>query len=123
MPNNTQQRQLLSPSRSRYDHRGQCTPDRDRCNRCFRYWCSRCGRGLAGMWESCYICDEEEQVQEEEVESTPPPRQPTQLVASRYLHEGECLPDSDRCRRCFRYWCAWCGIGLSGMMSRCDRCN
>ena len=127
MPNNTQQSSLLSSSR--YDHRGQCTPDRDRCRRCFRYWCSRCGRGLGGMWERCYICEQvqEEPVQEEpvqeELDSTPPPPQQTHLVASRYWHEGECLPDSDRCHRCFRYWCAWCGIGLSGMMSRCDRCT
>jgi hypothetical protein len=39
------------------------------------------------------------------------------------LHEGECSPDSDRCDRCFRYWCARCGIGLGGMMSTCDRCT
>ena len=134
MPNNNQQQRTRSPLSSRYGHRGQCTPDRESCRHCFRYWCGNCGRGLSGMWETCYMCYEEEPVQEEPVQEEPVQEEPVQeeepqliapspLMASRYWHEGQCTPDSDRCDRCFRYWCGRCGIGLSGMMSRCGRCN
>ena len=81
------------------------------------------------MWERCYMCyDEVEPVQEEPVQEEPVEEEiqapaPSQLEASRYWHEGQCTPDSDRCDRCFRYWCGTCGIGLGGMMSRCNRCN
>ena len=32
----------------------------------------------------------------------------------------ECVPDSRRCRYCWRYWCGNCGTGLGGMMGKCE---
>ena len=46
---------------------------------------------------------------------------PPKLLSSRYSHDGECLPDSNKCQTgCWRYWCSDCDFGVSGMYSRCS---
>lgn len=39
---------------SRYIHNGSCLPDKRKCSRCWRYWCSTCGGGVGGMMSRCY---------------------------------------------------------------------